>query len=206
MLYRYLVENYKEWEPIFLQDLDFKGKTVNNLRVQMWNLVESGKLYRYEPGIYYLPLTKYPELATRPLPRNIIDNCKYVSRRGNVFGYELGFGFANTLGLTLQVPWKRDIRTNATTAISKDTGGMYVVKRSRVKINNENWRLLQLLDFLGNLYVYSDISKVETCDVIRKYITNNKFKWVDVVKYIEVFPDKVFRGLYEIGGQNVFAR
>ena len=54
MLYDYLVENYKPNEPIFVSDIDFPVSS-NNLRQMLKGLCDSGKIKRFDTGIYYIP-------------------------------------------------------------------------------------------------------------------------------------------------------
>ena len=55
MLYEYITENYKEAEPIFFSDLPMEGVTKSALNQQLMTLCKSGKLAKYDKGIYYLP-------------------------------------------------------------------------------------------------------------------------------------------------------
>lgn len=55
MLYDYLIRQYKAGEPIFCMDIEIDGMSEVNLRQQFKVLADSGKLIRYEKGIYYIP-------------------------------------------------------------------------------------------------------------------------------------------------------
>lgn len=54
-LYEYLLDNYKENEPIFLADLQIDGMTRTNVRQQVKKLADTGKVRRFDNGIYFLP-------------------------------------------------------------------------------------------------------------------------------------------------------
>lgn len=54
-LYEYLLDNYKENEPIFLADLQVDGMTRTNVRQQIKKLTDTGKVKRFDNGIYFLP-------------------------------------------------------------------------------------------------------------------------------------------------------
>ena len=54
-LYEYLLDNYKENEPIFLADLQVDGMTRTNVRQQIKKLTDKGKVKRFDNGIYFLP-------------------------------------------------------------------------------------------------------------------------------------------------------
>jgi hypothetical protein len=54
MLYEYLKETYQTNEPIFLSDVDLPVSSTN-LRQMFKILCDSGKIKRYDNGIYYIP-------------------------------------------------------------------------------------------------------------------------------------------------------
>lgn len=47
-LYEYLLDNYKENEPIFLVDIQIDGMTRTNVRQQIKKLADTGKVKRFE--------------------------------------------------------------------------------------------------------------------------------------------------------------
>ena len=55
MLYDYLINKYQPGEPIFLGDVKISGISDSTVRQYIKILCDSGKLIRYENGIYYLP-------------------------------------------------------------------------------------------------------------------------------------------------------
>ena len=109
-LYKYLISNYKPNEPIFVSDLQISISDAN-LR-QMFNLLcDSGKIKRFDTGIYYLP--KESRLTGGvPLGADTVARYKYVSRNGRIDGYYSGYTFANQLGVITQVPYTLEIVSN----------------------------------------------------------------------------------------------
>ena len=55
MVYDYIINNFKNGEPIFLGELP--GESKDYLRQQMKKLVDEGKLERLYNGVYYLSYT-----------------------------------------------------------------------------------------------------------------------------------------------------
>lgn len=53
-LYDYLLKNFEPNKPIFLSDVKTSGINYANIRKQMKNLVDSGKIKRFDSGIYFL--------------------------------------------------------------------------------------------------------------------------------------------------------
>ena len=52
-LYNYLLANYKENEPILSASLSISGISPTNMRQQLKKLTDSGKLKRFDSGVYY---------------------------------------------------------------------------------------------------------------------------------------------------------
>ena len=118
MLYEYLKNHYSDGEPIFTSDINIEGMTRENFCQQLKTLTDNGKLVRYEKGIYYLPRESRFHSVIGPTPETIV-KYKYISRRNNISGFYSGSSFANALGISLQVPMKKEIVSNNTAAIVK---------------------------------------------------------------------------------------
>ncbi len=83
MVYDYIVDNYKNGEPIFLSELP--GSSKDYLRQEMKKLVDEGKLERMYNGVYYLAY--YTILGTKGKVsiEQYLDK-KYLSVGGQVSG------------------------------------------------------------------------------------------------------------------------
>ena len=152
MLYEYLVENYKPYEPILAADIDIVMNG-NSLRPKLKELCDTGKLCRYEAGVYYLP-GKINLKGLTPVSASTVARCKYVSQKGKVKGYYSGYTFANQIGLSLQVPYVQEIVTNETSAKVReiDIGGQkFLLRKPKAFITEENCVVLQFLDFLSDI-------------------------------------------------------
>ena len=55
MIYDYLMENYKQGEPIFSADIHIHEMSEENIRYHLKKLTDDGVICRFESGIYYLP-------------------------------------------------------------------------------------------------------------------------------------------------------
>lgn len=53
MLYDYIIENYKEAEPIFFSDLKIEDITKSALNQQLKKLCDKGLIMKYDTGVYY---------------------------------------------------------------------------------------------------------------------------------------------------------
>ena len=77
MLYEYLQQNYALNEPILVSEIRIDGVSMNNIRQQIKRLTDSGKLKRFDPGIYYLPAPSLFKSGSAPSLTKAIE-CKYL--------------------------------------------------------------------------------------------------------------------------------
>lgn len=205
MLYEYLIKSYQPNEPIFLCDIDLPVSN-GNLRKMMKDLCDVGKIKRFDIGIYYLPKQSRLKGGV-PLSVDTVAKYKYVCRNGNIEGYYSGYTFANMLGITTQVPYTIEIVSNNASAKVREIdlqGRRIILRKSRVPITNENYQILQFLDFLKDANKYSDNENDIFENRIRKYIVDEKIRKDDVDLYIKHYPDKIYRYIYEMRLYDVF--
>lgn len=206
MLLEYLQKNYKVNEPIFVSDIDLPV-TDTNLRQMFKVLCDSGLIYRYETGIYYMKGNTRLKGGV-PLSASKVARYKYIARNDQVNGYYSGYTFANLLGLTTQVPYTIEIVSNGASAKCREVSvksQKIMLRRPRTQINKENVDVLQLLDLLKDFEQYVDEDVAAATYVISSYIKKIGIKRSDVDEYITLFPDRVYKYIYEMRLYNVFA-
>ena len=200
MLYEYIRKTYADGEPIFLEDIQLDGMSRPNFRQQIKTLTDNGKIVRCEKGIYCLPKRTRFNTVIGPSPETIA-RYKYISRRGKTDGYYSGNTFANLMGLSDQVPMKKEIVSNNMAAIVREiTIGRqtFIVRRTNVPISEGNVKTLQLLELLKNLDAYLDGDYDEAREKIRSYCLSNGITRADMDKYIREYPDSTIRNYYEM--------
>ena len=206
MLLEFLKSKFGPGKPIFTEDAESLGLSAGNLRQQFKKLVDAGELSRFEPGVYFLPDCNHEYY---PISSNMVAEYKYITNGDEIYGYYSGYTFANQLGLCLQVPYKAEIVTNNTTAIAREVkvGEIpFYIRRAKVAVTKENRNVLQLLDLLKDVEEYTDYCcEEEAPDIIRKHILRNKILRADVDKYIENFPLKTYKYIYDLRLYDVFA-
>ena len=206
MLLKFLKSKFGPGKPIFTEDAEPLGLSAGNLRQQFKKLVDAGELSRFEPGVYFLP---DPNHEYYPISSNMVAEYKYITDGDEIYGYYSGYTFANQLGLCLQVPYKEEIVTNNTTAIAREVkvGKIpFYIRRAKVEVTKENRNVLQLLDLLKDVEEYTDYCcEEEAPDIIRRHILRNKILRADVDKYIENFPLKTYKYIYDLRLYDVFA-
>ena len=207
MLYDYLKEHYKYGEPIFFDDIKLPGVQRNTLRQQVKKLVDSGKIARYDKGIYYIPKKTRFKSSAGPSPE-MVARYKYISRGGKTDGYYSGSTFANLIGLSMQVPMKKEIVTNNIAAIVREVNignQAFIVRQANIPVSGENVKVLQFLDLLKNLVSYLDDNFEDAREKIKNYLIANHITRESIDKYIRQYPDSVFKYYYEMRLDNVLA-
>lgn len=171
-LYDYLVNNFKLNEPIILSNLKVDGMSYDNLRQQMKKLVDDGKVRRYENGVYYLPKVSILNLDLGLNPETVLE-YKYLTEDGKECGYMTGLMFFNQLGLTSQVPMVYEIATNKATNNYRETtvgNSRLIIKNPRTTVTKDNYKVLQFLDLLKDVDVFSELSGKQLQEQLVKYM------------------------------------
>ena len=199
MVYDYIVDNYKNGEPIFLSELP--GESKDYLRQEMKKLVDEGRLERLYNGVYYLSYVTILGTKGRISIDKYIDK-KYLSAGGKVTGYITGLQLANQYGFTTQNPACYEICSNeATTKQRKQNvdGRMIVVYKPVTEVTEENRSALQFLDLMSTIDRYSEVTGSEQKTKLRRYTDRAKVDFSLVKKFLPLYPDKVYRNIYEGG-------
>jgi len=206
MLLDYLQKNYEVNEPIFVSDVKLPVSD-NNLRQMFKVLCDSGKICRFDTGIYYMRGNSRLKGGIT-LSASEVARYKYISRKGQVNGYYSGYTFANILGLTTQVPYTLEIVSNGASANYREVylkNQRIILRKPRIVISKDNASILQLLDLLKDLEQYVDDSMDDAAKVLISYIKENGIKRDDVDEYISQFPDRVYKYIYEMRLYHAFA-
>ena len=200
LLYNYLSSEYSPGEPIFYKDIEI-GSSVDSLRHQFSNLVKTGKLAKYDNGTFFIP--KKSLLGGTPfISSDTVAFSKYISRKDKIIGYYSGLTFANQIGATYQVPVIKEITTNECSAIVRIVvlnNKEYQIRKPKVTVTNENYKILQMLSFLENVKKYYDYEIGDISEKIRTYARNNGLTKEDLFLYAESFNNSVYKTIIEMG-------
>lgn len=201
MLYDYLMERYGENTPIFISELNIEGLNESTLRVQIKKMTDAGKLKRFDTGIYFIPKKTIFKSGSTISAMQVIEK-KYLKNKDEVCGYLSGYMLVNMAGLTTQVPVIYEVvSNNATTDYRKVmiNKTRVIVRRPKVLVTNENVRILQFLDLLKDVDVYSE----EQGDNLKKRMLEI-MKKMDITfsalePYLSYYPEKIYKNMYETG-------
>lgn len=195
-LYNYLIETYGFNEPIISKDVSYKKYSRQWLYKGFNKLCESGKIIKYEKGLYYVP-TKTLLGDSLLDPKKVIEK-KYINSGQEIIGYYSGVTFLNQLRISTQMPNTIEIYTNNERSNVRDVNigkQKVLLRRARTEINNENAAVLSLLELMN--FVPSAFFDDDRRDKINLYIVQNNITRKSITKYAPVFPDKAMRTLVE---------
>ena len=192
-LYEYLLDNYKENEPIFLADLQVDGMTRTNVRQQIKKLTDTGKVKRFDNGIYFLPKKTIFKSGSQLAPEKVLE-CKYLRDKDERCGYVSGLMFFNQMGLTTQVPMMYEVVSNKATNDYRETS----LAKSRVIVRKpKNYKALQFLDMLKDVDVYSELTGKPLQDRLYRYMDDANLSISEMEPYFAYYPDKLYKNLVE---------
>ena len=201
-LYDYLIENYKaDGDPILASELPCNSKVY--LRQQLKELVDKGKLWRFMPGIYYLP---YEWRGTKgPLKFIRLILKKYYRNKNEIYGYSTRFSLYNDWQFSTQVPYVPQICTNKTSCNRMVSIGKskFLLYKPRTIITKENVNELQFLDLMENLFTMTEVRDEEMDFRLKIYLEENKINFSLVKELIDLYPKIVYTNMKRVGLLNV---
>lgn len=198
-LYEYLLDNYKENEPIFLADLQVDGMTRTNVRQQIKKLTDTGKVKRFDNGIYFLPKKTIFKSGSQLAPEKVLE-CKYLRDKDERCGYVSGLMFFNQMGLTTQVPMIYEVVSNKATNDYRETSlakSRVIVRKPKVPVTEKNYKALQFLDMLKDVDVYSEVTGKPLQDRLYRYMDDANLSISEMEPYFAYYPDKLYKNLVE---------
>lgn len=198
-LYEYLLDNYKENEPIFLADLQVDGMTRTNVRQQIKKLTDTGKVKRFDNGIYFLPKKTIFKSGSQLAPEKVLE-CKYLRDKDERCGYVNGLMFFNQMGLTMQVPMMYEVVSNKATNDYRETSlakSRVIVRKPKVPVTEKNYKALQFLDMLKDVDVYSEVTGKPLQDRLYRYMDDANLSISEMEPYFAYYPDKLYKNLVE---------
>jgi hypothetical protein len=202
MLYDYIITNFKKDEPIFLSELP--GKSKDSVRQEMKKLTDEGKIERLYNGVYYLSYTTILGTKGKVSIDKFVQK-RYLEVNGRTTGYITGIQLANMFGFTTQNPSCYEVCSNEATTKQRKLdidGRQIVVYKPVADVSAENKASLQFLDLMSTIDKYSEISGDELKRKIKEFVTVIGVDFELVKKYISLFPDRVYRNIYQVGLMN----
>ena len=192
-LQTYLIKNYQPNQPIIAADITIKGLANSYKNIQFSNLVKQKVIKRFSPGVYYFSTIN--ELGESSLNSLDVASAKFIKKQGEIIGYVSGGQYAKMLGISEQIVNQLDIYTNVEKSIKRSVkvGSLKInLRKPHYKIDQENYKILQFLDFITNTDIFI-INKNKT-------IFSKKIQQIDIKKellnqILAHYPAKTFKKL-----------
>lgn len=198
-LYEFLIQNYKENEPIFTSEIQIEGMTNVNLRQQLKKLADSGKIKRFDTGIYFIPEKTIFRSGSQLSSYQVIEK-KYLQNDNQRCGYISGIMLANQMGLTTQVPMVYEVVTNKATKDYRETKlnkTRVILRKPRVEVTDDNYKILQFLDLMKDIDYYSEVEGERLQKRLFQYMQDMKLNFSMLEPYLSYYPDRVYKNMYE---------
>ena len=199
MLYDYIITNYDKDEPIFLSELP--GNSKDYVRQAMKQLVDDGKVERLYNGVYYLAYTTILGTKGKVSVDKYLEK-KYIAPGGAVSGYITGIQLANMYGFTTQNPACIEVCSNEATTKQRKVeidGRKIIVYKPVTEITEENRTTLQFLDLMSSIDKYSELTGDLLIEKLQQFVKAINVDFEQVKEYISLFPDRVYRNIYQGG-------
>lgn len=202
MLYDYIIANYQKDEPIFLAELP--GKSRESVRQEMKKLTDEGKIERLYNGVYYLSYRTI--LGTKgKVSVDKFVRKRFLEAKGQTTGYITGIQLANMYGFTTQNPSCFEVCSNEASTKQRRldiNGRQIIVYKPVADITKENRGALQFLDLMSTIDKYSEVSGDEFTSKLKTFVVTVGVDFGQVKKYLPLFPDRVYRNIYQGGLMN----
>lgn len=199
MLYDYIINNYEKDEPIFLSELP--GNSKDYIRQEMKRLVDEGKVERLYNGVYYLAYATILGTKGKVSIDKFVEK-KFILLNGKISGYITGIQLANMYGFTAQNPACIEVCSNEATTKQRKLdvdGRKIIVYKPLAEITEENRSALQFLDLMTSIDRYSELSGDALQQKLLDFVKVMNVNFEKVKEYISLFPDKVYRNIYQGG-------
>lgn len=205
-LVKCLKTQYGENTPIFFEDISnvCSGYTRGRVYQLIDAAMNSGLLAKAGYDCYYIPTTT-PFGKSLLNPRKVIEK-KYISNKGEVYGFYTGLALLNSFGITTQMPNVIEVFTNNEATKSRRVtinNQTIIVKRARTTINNSNYKEMMLLE----LFNLADIRSIDAraTQKIVDYMKQNNISVQGIMKYAKFVPARAIKNFMSSEVQNAFA-
>ena len=199
MISQVVAKKYGSGEAIFVGEIramfpEYKEAYLYRLLAKE---VDSGKIAKFCPGVYYIP--KNTIFGNVGISAERVAEKRYVVCGKDRFGLYGGLNLLNLFGVSTQVPFVTEIVTNNESSRCREVRigeNRFLLRKSRCEINSGNIReytLLELLTVCSN----GDLDRAEVLRSIREYAKGlNRRKLADMSRY---FPARTSKRLIKAG-------
>jgi predicted transcriptional regulator of viral defense system len=163
-LFQYLVNNFKQGQPIILKDLVVPGMSKTAVRQTLKRFTDEGKVQRCIPGVYYIFCFEYSKFNKRLFMTKIyLGNVlgeRFMGTDDDPQGYWSGQKLENFLCITTQHPFIWEVTTNNTKTkkrFAQYGPEKYIIRKAKIPVTKDNVNMLMFFDLLKR----NDFSKLD---------------------------------------------
>jgi len=210
-LFQFLKDNFDYSEPILTEELNellpihIQGSA---LRMKLKRLVDAGKLERYCTGIYFIPNLNSLQ-KEQSLSINRVIRKKYLFEGNKPVGYFTGIAFASQLKLTSPKVDVYEVVTNKVASRKRITNinkWKVILRSPRVKITEDNIKILQVLDFLDGLENIEELSLEDSKKSIQNYLNDVNIDENELIEILTNYPKNTILKANKAGVYNVLTQ
>ena len=201
------IKKYQPGELIFIDDLYSVDPNVGKVRMQLKRLADTGKLVRFGRGVYYRPCENGVEFDIKEAIGFLIEK-RFLKDGEDICGYIIDtakrYEISNKPNDTNLI----ELASNKATVDYKafKIGNVSViVRRPRISVNRENYKVLAVLDLVKDI----EVLPYEGCSFqlgrsgqgieLLKYLRDSNVDLCLLMDYIEKYPGKVIQNLWLMG-------
>lgn len=108
--------------------------------------------------------------------------------------------FFNQLGLLTQLPMAYEVVSNKATRDRRETmlgSARVVVLRPKVTVTEGNYKILQFLGLIKDIYRYSEVTGESLKKKLYRYMHKSGLTVSEMKPYSHYYPDKLYKNLVE---------
>jgi len=207
IILEYIKKNYDNKTPIFVNDIykEFTEISEGTIRSLFKRFSDADVLEKVDNGVYALPNKESVLGKATVYVSNVIENKYIRNEKGQRIGYISGINFSNQIGLTSQTASVNTIYSNNVSNKKRMTtlkNSRLIINAPRVKVTDENYKLLQILDLLNEFEKLSEQDLKTASNKILEFLEKIKLTKEEVELIVSKYPLEAQVKFYKIGGAN----
>jgi len=208
-LFQFLKDNFDYSEPILTEELNellpIQGSA---LRMKLKRLVDHGKLEKCCTGIYFIPNLNSLQ-KEQSISINRVIRKKYLFEGNKPVGYFTGVAFVDQLKLTSPKVDVYEVVTNKVASRKRITNinkWKIVLRSPRVKITEDNIKILQVLDFLDGFENLEELTLEDSKNSIQEYLNDVHINENELIDILINYPKNTILKANKTGVYNVLTQ
>ena len=97
---------------------------------------------------------------------------------------------------------KYDVVTNKATKDYREVKlaqSTIIVRKPKIEVTSANHLTLQFLDLIKDIDSLSELKGLSLNNKLRDYIQKANLEFKEIEKYLDYYPDKIYKNMYKVG-------